>query len=87
MILDIPNRTTECVQYAADNVDRTNRTRLDDHNTCHGKLMIAAVTPGTRSDRPIIRIHVTSFDVAFVGSVQRRTSRDGGSDLPEVCQL
>ena len=30
---------------------------------------IAAVTPGTRSNRPISRVHVTSLDVAIVGRV------------------
>ena len=38
-------------------------------------LIIAAVTPGTRSNRPIPRVHVTSLDMAIVGRVQIRYHR------------
>ena len=72
---DIPNLTTEFVQYAADNVDHNIRT-LDGHRTFHGMGMIAAVTPGTRSNRPIPRVRVTSLDVAIVGRVQIRYHRE-----------
>jgi len=40
---DIPNLTTEFVQYGADNVDH-NICTLDGHGTFHGMGMIAAVT-------------------------------------------
>ena len=40
---DIPNLTTELVQYAADNVDHTIHT-LEGYGTFHGMGMIAAVT-------------------------------------------
>ena len=75
MILDIPNQTTEFVQYAADTVDHNNHT-LDDHDTFHAMLMIAAVTPGTRSNRQITRVHVTSLDVAIVERVQTQYHRE-----------
>ena len=55
---DIPNLTAEFVQYAADNVDHNIRT-LDGHDTFHGMGMIAAITPGTRSERPIPRAKVS----------------------------
>ena len=71
MILDIPNLTTEFVQYAADNVDHNNRT-LGDRDIFHVILTIAAVTPGTISNRPIPRVHLTSLDVAIVRRVQIR---------------
>ena len=41
---DIPNYTSEFVQYAADNVDHNSRT-LDGHNTFHGMGMIVVITP------------------------------------------
>lgn len=41
---DIPNYTTESVQYVADNIDHNIRT-LDGHNTFHGMGMVAIVTP------------------------------------------
>ena len=55
---DIPNLTAEFVQYAADNVDHNIRT-LDGHDTFHGMGMIAAIAPGTRSERPIPRAKVS----------------------------
>ena len=72
---DIPNLTTEFVQYAADNVDHNIRT-LDGHGTFHGMGMIAAITPGTRSSRSIPRVKVTPLDVAIVGRVQIRYHKE-----------
>ena len=41
---DIPNYTSEFVQYAADSVDHNSRT-LDGHNTFHSMGMIVVITP------------------------------------------
>ena len=75
--------TTEFDQYAGDTVEHNIRT-LDGHGTFHGMVMIAAVTPGTRLNRPISRVHLTSLDVAIVREVQihGRTTQGGGNDLP-----
>ncbi len=80
---DIPNLTTEFVQYGADNVDHNIRT-LDGHGTFHGMGMIAAVTPETRSDWPILRANVTSLDVAIVGRVQIRYHKEEGRGMSAV---
>ena len=66
---DIPNLSTEFVQYGADNVDHNIRT-LDGHGTFHGMGMIVAVTPETSSGQSIPRAKITSLDVAAVGRVQ-----------------
>ena len=42
---------------------------MNDHDTFHGMGMIATITPGTRSERPIPRAKVTSLDVAIIGRV------------------
>ena len=86
---DIPNLTRQNLSniIVADNVDRTIRT-LDGHGTCHGMGMIVAVTPGTTSN------HQGSCDVTRCVNCRKgantvphgRTSLDGGSDLPDVCQ-
>ena len=65
---DIPNLTTEFVQYGADNVDHNTHT-LDGHGTFHGMGMIAAVTPATSSGQLIPRAKVSSLDVVIVGRV------------------
>ena len=51
---DIPNLTTEFVQYVADN-ENHNICTLDGHDTFHGMGIIAAITPRTRSEQPIPR--------------------------------
>ena len=63
---DIPNYTSEFVQYAADNVDHNSRT-LDGHNTFHGMGMIVVITPENQCTKPIPRVKVTYKDVAIVG--------------------
>ena len=65
---DIPYYTSECVQYAADNVDHNSRT-LDGHNTFHGTGMIDFITPENQCTKPIPRVKVTYKDVAIVGRV------------------
>ena len=65
---DIPNYTSECVQYAADNVDHNSRT-LDGHNTFHGMEMIVVITPENQCTKPNPRVTVTYKDVAIVGRV------------------
>jgi len=72
---DIPNLTTEFVQYASDNVDH-NICTLDGHGTFHGMGMIGAFTPGTRSGQAIPRAKVTSLDVAMVGRVRIRYHKE-----------
>jgi len=65
---DIPNYSTQFVQYVADNVDHNIKT-LDGNNTFHGMGMIAAVTPGTKASSPISRVKVNSDEIASVGRV------------------
>ena len=55
--------TKEFVQYA-DNVDHNNRS-LDEHDTFHIMSMVAADTPGTRSNKQIPSVHVTSLKVVL----------------------
>ena len=61
--------TTEFAQYGVDNVDH-NICTLDGHGTFHGMDIIAAVIPETSSVRSILRVKVTSLDVASIGKVQ-----------------
>ena len=65
---DITDFTNQFVQYVADNVDHNIRT-LDGNNTFHGMGMIAAVTPGVRSNNRIPRIKVSFRDLASVGQI------------------
>ena len=65
---NIPNCTSACVQYAADNVDHNSRT-LDGHNTFHGMGMIVVITPENQCTKPIPRVKGTCKDVAIVGRV------------------
>ena len=80
---DIPNLTTEFVQYGADNVDH-NICTLDGHGTFHGMGMIAAVTPGTNSGHSILRAKVTSLDVAIVGRVKIRFHKEESCRMSAV---
>lgn len=81
---DIPNLTSEFVQYVADNVDHNVRT-LDGHNTFHGMGMIAAVTPGTTAQKqPIARAKVTFADVALIGKVQIRYYKEESYRMTEI---
>ena len=66
---NIPNLTTEFVQYRADNVNYNIHT-LNGHGTFHGMGIIAAVTPETSSGWSILRAKVTSLDIAIVGRVR-----------------
>ena len=65
---DIPDFSSKFVQYAADNADHNIRT-LDGNNTFHGMGMIAAITPATKTSRPILRAQVTSNDISTVGRI------------------
>ena len=81
---DIPNLTSEFVQYAADNVDHNVRT-IDGHNTFHGMGMIAAITPGTAVQKqPIPRAKVTFADVALIGKVQIRYYKEESREMVEI---
>ena len=72
---NIPDLSTQFVQYAADNVDHNIRT-LDGLGTFHGMGMIATITPGITSRKTIPRLKATSLDVAAVGRVDVRYSRE-----------
>lgn len=56
------------IQYVADNVDHNLRT-LDGHNTFHGMGMIACVTPGNFSNKPIMRKVISSDDLISSGRI------------------
>ena len=72
---DIPDYTSQFVQYAADNVDHNIKT-LDGNNTFHGMGMIAAVTPGVMKSNPIVKAKVTPRDIATIGKVPIHYHRD-----------
>ena len=72
---DIPNFTSESIQYAADNVDHNIRT-LDGNDTFHSMGMIAAITPGTKTSNPILRAEVKFSDIAKVGRVPIQYHRE-----------
>ena len=80
---DIPDLTTEFVQYAADNVDHNLRT-LDGHGTFHGMGMMAAITPGISSERPVPRAKATALDIAVVGRVQIRYHKEESCNMSTV---
>ena len=65
---DIPDYSSQFVQYVADNVDHNIRT-IDGNNSFHGVGMIAAITPDVRKSNPMIRMKVTPKDVAAIGRV------------------
>ena len=72
---DIPNFISQFVQYVADNVDHNIRT-LDGNDTFHGMGMITAITPGTKKSNPILRMKVSSRDIAMVGQVPIKYHRE-----------
>lgn len=53
----------------ADNVDHDTRT-IDGKGTFHGMGMIAAFTPGRRSNESIVRSKATIEDVRAIGQVE-----------------
>ena len=65
---DIPNYSTQFVQYVAGNVDHNIKT-LDGNNTFHGMGMIATVTPASKKSNQILRVKVTPKDIAAIGRV------------------
>ena len=65
---DIPNHSTQFVQYVADNVDH-NIKILDGNNTFHGMEMIATITPANNKSNQILRVKVTPKDIATIGRV------------------
>jgi len=72
---DIPNLSSQFVQYVADDVDHNVRT-LDGNNTFHGMGMIAAVTPEIKRTNQISRLKVLPADIAAVGRVPIQFHRD-----------
>ena len=80
---DIPNFISQFVQYVADNVDHNIRT-LDGNDTFHSMGMIAAVTPGTKKSNPILRMKVSSRDIAMVGQVPIKYHREESLGMTAV---
>ena len=80
---DIPNFTSQFVQYVADNVDHNIRT-LDGNDTFHGMGMIATITPGTKKSNPILRVKVTPRDISIVGHVPIHYHRDESLGMTAV---
>ena len=72
---DIPNYSSQFVQYVGDNVDHNIKT-LDENYTFHGMGMIAAITPGTKKNNRILRVKVTPRDIASIGRVPIRYHRE-----------
>lgn len=52
----------------ADNIDHDTRT-INGKGTFHGMGMIAALTPGNRTVKPIVRSNATIADVRAIGQV------------------
>lgn len=75
---NIPDLSTEFVQYVADNVDHNIRT-LDGLGTFHGMGMIAAITPGIRSRQQIPRVKATSLDVQWLEGYKYGTTKTKGT--------
>ena len=80
---DIPNHSSQFVQYAADNVDHNIKT-LDGNNTFHGMGMIACVTPGTKASNSISRVKVLSYEVASTGRVPVLYYKECSTGMTEV---
>lgn len=59
---DIPQYSSQFIQYAADNVDH-NTVTLDGKGTFHGMGIIGAVTPGTKSADVIVKAKTSMSDV------------------------
>ena len=72
---DIPNFSSQFIQYVADNVDHNIRT-LDGNNTFHGMGMIAAVTPKIKGTNQIPRLNIFPADIAATGRVPIQFHRD-----------
>ena len=66
---NIPNHTSEFVQYVADNVDHNIRT-LDGNDTFHDMGIIASVTPGTKHSQFVTRGKVNPDDISTTGHIQ-----------------
>jgi len=56
------------VQYIADNVEHNTRT-LDGMGTFHGMGIIATITLGTKTSKPVPNIVVTAKDIASAGQI------------------
>ena len=67
--VNIPNHTSQFIQYAADNVDH-NIVTLDGNDTFHGMGIIAMVTPGTTQSHPVKRGTVLPEDVSTRGHIR-----------------
>lgn len=70
---EIPNHTTEFVQYVADNVDHNIRT-LDGNDTFHGMGIIASVTPETKHSQLVPRRKVNLDDLCTTQCIQHQGS-------------
>lgn len=69
---DIPGFMPGCfIQHVADNVDHNIRT-LDGLGTFHGMGIIATITPGTMSSRPVPKKSVTKEEIAAAGKIDIR---------------
>jgi len=80
---DIPNHSSQFVQYAADNVDHNIKT-LDGNNTFHGMGMIACVTPGIKASNSISRVKVLPNEVASTGRVPVLYYKECSTGMTEV---
>ena len=80
---DIPNFSTQFIQYIADNVDHNIRI-LDGNNTFHGMGMIAAVTPEIKGTNQISRLNILPADIAAIGRVPVQFHRDESLGMARV---
>ena len=80
---DIPNFSTQFIQYIADNLDHNVRT-LDGNNPFHGMGMIAAVTPEIKGINQISRLNILPAYIVAIRRVPVQFHRDESLGMARV---
>lgn len=81
---DIPGYTPgRFVQYVADNVEHNTRT-LDGTGTFHGMGIIATITPGTKTSKPVPNKAVSAEEIASVGQIDICHYKGPSEDIPQL---
>ena len=84
---DIPGYTpARFVQYTADNVDHNTRT-LDGTGTFHGMGIIATITPGTKTSKPVPNKVVTAEDIASAGRINIRHYQEPSDEASRLLYM
>jgi len=80
---DIPNYSSQFIQYVADNVDHNIKT-LDGNDTFHGMGMIATITPGIKKSTPLCRAKVSPSEIACIGRVPILYHKEDGLGMTKL---